>query len=116
MLPFISRIGAIGGATLFISLIVGVAIVDSQFINIFYGTELSYPGTLHLSLFILFVIAASVANIVLLLFLNTGDFPIVVNRGFLKIISLTTSAVQYTIMLSAPHIFKKVSVPGICAD
>ncbi len=100
MLPFISRIGAIGGATLFISLIVSIAIVDSQFINIFYGTELSYPGTLHLSLFILFVIAASVANVVLLLFLKSGDFPIVVNRGFLKIIYLTTSAVQYTIMLS----------------
>ncbi|MGA7900761.1 MAG: hypothetical protein WCA39_18090 [Nitrososphaeraceae archaeon] len=100
MLPFISRIGAIGGATLFISLIVSIAIVDSQFINIFYGTELSYPGTLHLSLFILFVIAASVATVVLLLFLKSGDFPIVVNRGFLKIIYLTTSAVQYTIMLS----------------
>ena len=98
--PFISRIGAIGGATLFISLIVSIAIVDSQFINIFYGTELSYPGTLHLSLFILFVIATSVANVVLLLFLKSGDFPIVVNRGFLKIIYLTTSAVQYTIMLS----------------
>src|SRR5215831_8818472 len=100
MLPFINRIGTIGGAILFISLIVSIAIVDSQFINIFYGTELTNPGNLHLSLFIFFTIAASVANVVLLLFLKSGDFPIVVNKGFLKIIYLTTSVVQYTIILS----------------
>ncbi len=33
MLPFISRIGTIGGATLFISLIVSIAIVDSQHVD-----------------------------------------------------------------------------------
>jgi hypothetical protein len=39
-------------ALIFIPLIVVVTIVDSQFINAFYGTDLGNPGSYHLLLFV----------------------------------------------------------------
>ena len=52
MLFIISAVsGSSKHALALISLIVVVTIVDSQFINIFYGTNLGTPGNLHLLLF-----------------------------------------------------------------
>jgi hypothetical protein len=51
MLSIISAVsGSSKHALALISFIVVVTIVDSQFINIFYGTDLGSPGNLHLLL------------------------------------------------------------------
>lgn len=47
--------------------------VDSQFINIFYRTSLGAPDDFHMSLFVLFVALALVANTILLNLVSKTD-------------------------------------------
>jgi hypothetical protein len=50
-----SIVNTLGGgkkALVVISLIVVITIVDSQFISLFYATNLGTPGNLHLLLFV----------------------------------------------------------------
>ena len=61
-------------ALILISAILIISIVDSQFVNTFYGTDLDTPGNLHLVLFISFVIVVSVINILLLFFMKSNHF------------------------------------------
>jgi hypothetical protein len=87
-------------ALMLISLIVAVTIVDSQFINIFYGTELGTPGNLHLLLFVSFVIGASIINTILLLFAKRNDIQARTSRPSLfRVAYIGTSAVQYAMSL-----------------
>jgi len=87
-------------ALMHISLIVAVTIVDSQFINIFYGTELGTPGNLHLLLFVSFVIGASIINTILLLFAKRNDIQARTSRPSLfRVAYIGTSAVQYAMSL-----------------
>jgi hypothetical protein len=100
----LSIVSAIGGsskrALVLISLIVVVTIVDSQFINFFYGTDLGTPGNLHLLLFVSFVILASVINTILLLFAKRNDIKARTSRPLLfRVAYIGTSAVQYAISL-----------------
>src|SRR5947208_13352573 len=100
----LSVVNAITGnnkqALVLISLIVVVIIVDSQFINIFYGTNLGTPGNLHLLLFVSFVVVASIINTMLLLFAKRNDIHAMTSRPSLfKIAYIAISAVQYAILL-----------------
>ena len=78
-----------------------VTIVDTQFINIFYGTDLGTPGNLHLFLFVSFVIVALIINTILLLFVKRNDIHSTTSRSLLfRAVYIGTSIVQYTISLT----------------
>jgi hypothetical protein len=75
-------------------------IVDSQFVNSFYGTDLRTPSHLHLLLFISFVIVASIINTILLLFAKRNDNQARTSRPSLfRVAYIGTSAVQYAISI-----------------
>jgi hypothetical protein len=100
MLSIVSALSGSKQTLVLILLMVVVTIVDSQFINIFYGTELGTPGNLHLLLFVSFVIAASIINTILLLFAKRNDIHSTTIRPLLfRITYIGTSIVQYTISL-----------------
>src|SRR5919197_2628365 len=95
-----TSIGSSKHALVFISLIVVITIIDSQFINAFYGTNLGNPSNFHLLLFISFVIIASVINTILMLFAKRNDAPATTSRPLLfRFAYIGTSAVQYAICL-----------------
>jgi hypothetical protein len=100
MVSNVSALSSSKQALILISLIVVVTIVDSQFINIFYGTDLGTPGNLHLVLFASFVIVASIINTVLLLYSKRNDIYSTTSRPLLfRVAYICTSIVQYTISL-----------------
>lgn len=87
-------------ALILISAILVISIVDSQFVNTFYGTDLDTPGNSHLVLFISFVIIVSVINIVMLFFIKSNHLLDRTSRPkLLKIAYNITSIVQYTSLL-----------------
>jgi hypothetical protein len=93
-------IGSSKRALVFISLIVVVTIIDSQFINAFYATNLGKPNNYHLLLFISLVIIVSIINIILLLFAKRNDIHATSSRPLLfRVAYVGTSAVQYAIIL-----------------
>jgi uncharacterized membrane protein YhaH (DUF805 family) len=95
-----TTIGSSKRALVLISIIVIVTIVDSQFVNALYGTNLGSPGNLHLLLFVSFAILVSVINTMLLRFAKTNDTPATTSRPLLfKIAYIGTSIVQYAISL-----------------
>ena len=63
-----TTIGSSKRALVLISLIVVATIVDSHFINVFYGINLGSPGNYHLLLYISLVIIVSIITIILLRF------------------------------------------------
>ncbi|MFZ0328299.1 MAG: hypothetical protein WBP64_04330 [Nitrososphaeraceae archaeon] len=81
MMSIVSTISGSKQALILISLIVVIAIVDSQFINIFYGTDLGTPGNLHLLLFVSFAIVASVINTILLRFVKRNENIYTITKG-----------------------------------
>jgi hypothetical protein len=87
-------------ALLLISLIVVITMIDSQFINLFYGTDFGIPSNSHLLLFISFVIVASIINAMLLLFVKSKDIQATTTRPLLfKITYIGTSVIQYALLL-----------------
>jgi hypothetical protein len=100
MFSIVSALSGSKQALVLISLLVVVTIVDSQFINIFYGTDLGTPGNLHLLLFVSFVIVALIINTILLLFVKRNDIHSTTSRSLLfRAAYIGTSIVQYTISL-----------------
>lgn len=100
MMSIVSTISGSKQALILISLIVVITIVDSQFINIFYGTDLGTPSNFHLLLFISFAIATSVINIVLLRLVKRNDIQTRTTRTlFFRVTYIITSTVQYAILL-----------------
>ena len=100
MLSIVSVLSGSKQALVLILLMAVVTIVDSQFINIFYGTDLGTPGNLHLLLFVSFVIIASIINTILLLFVKRNDIYSTTSRSLLfRVAYIGTSIVQYTISL-----------------
>jgi hypothetical protein len=87
-------------ALLLISFIVIITIVDSQFINIFYGTaNFGTPGNLHLLFFISSAIVVSIINARLLLFAKRNDIQAKTGRPLLfKIAYKGTAAVQHIVL------------------
>ena len=100
MVSIVSTLSSSKQALILISLIVVLTIVDSQFINIFYGTDLGTPGNLHLLLYASFVIVTSIINTILLLFVKRNDVHSTTSRSLLfRTAYIGTSIVQYTILL-----------------
>src|SRR4051812_24998293 len=101
MLSIVSALsGSSKRALVLISLIIVVTIVDSQFVNAFYGTSLGSPGNLHVLLFISFTIVASVINIILLLFVKRNELQSKTTRSLLfRVAYIGTSSVQYSILV-----------------
>jgi hypothetical protein len=84
-------------ALILISIIALLTIVDSEFINIFYGTNLGSPSNLHMLLFVLLAIVASAINIILLLFVR-GNEKAATSRSLLfRVAYICTSTVQYSV-------------------
>ncbi len=87
-------------ALILISAILVISIVDSQFINTFYGTDLDTPGYPHLVLFISFVIVVSVINVILLNFIKSNHLLDRTSRPkLLRIAYNITRIVQYATLL-----------------
>ena len=87
-------------AVIIISIIVIISIVDSQFVNTFYGTDLGTPSNLHLLLFVLFTIIASIINTTLLRLVKRNDIQSRSTRSLLfRVTYIITSTVQYAIFL-----------------
>jgi hypothetical protein len=96
---FSAVIGSSKRALVLISAIVIITIVDSQFINAFYGTNLGTPGNYHLLLFTSIVIIVSIINTILLLFTKRNDIHATTNRPLLfRVAYVGTSAVQFAII------------------
>jgi hypothetical protein len=76
-------VGGIKQILVLISLIIFFTILDSQFINIFYGTNFEIPGNLHLLLFVSLVslvIAVITITTILLLFTKRNDIKASTSR------------------------------------
>jgi hypothetical protein len=86
-------------ALVLISVIVIITIVDSQFVNTFYGTNLGSPGNLHLLLFISLTVISAIVNTALLLFVKRNNIQSRTTRTSLfKLAYITALAVQYAIL------------------
>ncbi len=100
MMSIDSVIGGSKRALIIISIIFIISIVDSQFVNTFYGTDLDTPGNPHLVLFISLVTIVSMINIVLLFFVKSNHLLDRTSRPLLlKIAYGITSIIQYTTLL-----------------
>ena len=98
MLRIFSPIRSSKQALMLISVMAIVTIIDSQFINLFYGSKFGTPDNLHLLLFVFLAFVASVINIKLLLFARSNEIHATTSRPFLfKIAYVGTSTIQYTI-------------------
>ena len=60
-------------ALVLISLIAIVTALDSQFIRVFYATDLGTPGNIQILLFVSFVLFAFIISIVLMRFAKNND-------------------------------------------
>ena len=86
-------------ALIFISLIAVITIVDSQFVNAFYGTNLGTPGSNHLLLYTSLVIIVSTINTILLLSVKRNNIHTTRGRLLLfRVAYIGTSTVQYAII------------------
>jgi hypothetical protein len=100
MLSILSAVSGGKTTVILISLMVVITVVDSQFIKVFYGTDLGTPGDLHLILFLSFVIVASIINIVFMIAGKSHHGQSRTSRPLLFRVSyIGTSLVQYTILL-----------------
>jgi hypothetical protein len=83
-----------------VSLVVVVSVVDSEFVNLFYATDLGTPGNIQLSLFISFAIIASIITIIFLRLVKGIDVKSRINSpSFSKVTYNGTAAVQYTLLV-----------------
>jgi len=95
-----TAVGSSKRALIFISLIVMITIIDSQFVNAFYGTNLGTPGRNHLLLYTSLVIMVSLINTILLLFVKRNDTHMTNSRLLLfRVAYIGTSIVQYAIIV-----------------
>src|SRR5690242_3013890 len=85
-----------------ISLIIIITVIDSQFVSLFYGTNLGTPDNLHLLLFISFFVGVLIINTILLRFIKSIDTTATPpdSRPLLsRMAYIGTSTVQYAIFL-----------------
>ena len=87
--------------TLFlISLIVIFTVIDSQFIRVFYGTDLGTPGNFQFLLFVSLVIFASIINIVFIRFAKINDTQARSSRPLLfRTVYICTFGAQIAVLL-----------------
>ena len=88
-------------ALVLISVVAIITIIDSRFVNAFYGTSsLGSPGDLHLLLFISFAIIASIVTCVSLVFVRRNDIQANTSRSsLLRSVYISTSIVQYGLLI-----------------
>jgi len=92
-------IGGSKHAVIFILLIVVITIIDSQFINVFYGTNLGTPGNYHLLLYTSLVVAISIIGTLLLIYTKRNDIHPTSSRPLMfRVAHVGTSLVQYTVI------------------
>jgi VanZ family protein len=92
----------LGSKTSFVmvSLVVVVSVVDSEFINLFYATDLGTPGNIQLSLFISFAIVASIITITFLrLVKGINVQPRANSPSFFKVAYSVTAAIQCSLLV-----------------
>jgi hypothetical protein len=98
MLRIFSPIRSSKQALVLISFMAIITIIDSQAINLFYGSMFGTPSSLHLLLFTILTIIASVINIKLLLYARRNDIHATASRPLLfKVAYVGTSTIQYAI-------------------
>ena len=73
MLHLLGKVCNSNWAFITISIVVILTVVDSEFIKLFYGTDLDAPGSFHLSLFLTFIIVTSIINVACLRFVRIND-------------------------------------------
>ena len=94
-----------------ISIVVILTVVDSEFIKLFYGTDLDSPGSFHLSLFLTFIIIASIINIACLRFVRINDIEARTSRPVVFRIAYSgTIIIQYGILAILVLIFAEMLI------
>ena len=73
MLSILNIVSGSKFSLLLVSLIAISTIVDSQFIRLFYTTDLGTPGNFHILLFVSLVLFASIINIMFIRFAKSND-------------------------------------------
>ena len=86
-------------ALITISIVVTLTVVDSEFIKLFYGTDLDTPGSFHLSLFLTFITITSIINFACLRFVRINDIEARTSRPVLFRITYSGNIIiQYGIL------------------
>lgn len=100
MLSLISKAGEIKTALILITVVLVITLVDSQFIRVFYPTELGNPGPLQFYLFVVLVVIASFISMCLLRFTKRNDVEARSSRPVLfKTAFISTLCAQIAISL-----------------
>lgn len=111
MISIVNALSTGKRAIILISLIVVFTIVDSQFVNVFYGTDLGIPSDLHLLLFVSFVIVATIINTITLVFVKRNDIRPTTSRPFLlRVAYFGTVVVQYAITIILTVIISEIFI------
>ena len=98
-------------ALITISIVVILTVVDSEFIKLFYGTNLDSPDSFHLSLFLTFIIIASIINIACLRFVRINDIEARTSRPVVFRIAYSgTIIIQYVILAILVLIFAEMLI------
>jgi hypothetical protein len=99
MLSLLGKVSDSKWAIITISIVVILTVVDSEFIKLFYGTDLDSPGSFHLSLFLMFIIITSIINIACLRFVRNNDIEARISRPVVFRIAYSgTFMIQYGIL------------------
>jgi hypothetical protein len=73
MMRIVSALSS-GKLAFFLMLVIVIlTIIDSQFVNVFYGTDFGTPGNMHLLLFVSLIVIASIINTMSLGFVKSND-------------------------------------------
>jgi hypothetical protein len=100
LLSVLDKISGTKFTLLLISLIVVFTIIDSQFIRVFYGTQLGIPGNFHSLLFVSLVIFASIINIIFITLAKRNDAQARSSRPLLfRTAYLSTFGAQIAVLL-----------------
>jgi hypothetical protein len=100
MLSLFGKVCNSNWALITISIVVILTVLHSEFIKLFYGTNLDNPGSFHLSLFLTFIIIVSAINIACLRFVRINDIEARTSRSVVFRIAYSgTIIIQYGILV-----------------
>ena len=99
MLSLLGKVSDSKWAIITISIVVIMTVLDSEFIKLFYGTDLDSPGSFHLSLFLTFIIITSIINTACIRFVRNNDIEARTSRPVVFRIAYSgTIIIQYGIL------------------
>ena len=111
MLHLLGKVCNSSRAFITISIVVILTVVDSEFIKLFYGTDLDAPGSFHLSLFLTFIIVTSIINVACLRFVRINDLEARTSRPVVFRIAYSgTILIQYGILAILVLIFVEMLI------